>query len=308
MSYIQKIFQVAATFTILATQVVAESVDFLSASLSDVSDVVELRYTEESTTKQRNQQLTSQILADMQGILQSTAAAKAIAAVRAEATRELFNKKAHMVLLKFYSAHGAIFSQFSQIYTVFIQELLRTMSLSEILENFGLNTSSLGISSKTTPLHAVDSQEDDAAKDAAITGILKKGKTALTSIISFGIGSIISVVNVVQEQAKKLINQSETTIQSPEEILQAALRVALKKNLTRAQLEALHAFSKTIAFEILVEIAPKLQALFLETLLSDEQTAAKLMAYYVMASNMAEEMNATSIMPSNGIEIVAGGA
>lgn len=267
MNYAKKITQLFATLAMLATQALVANSD-----------------TPASLMQNKNKELSSQVLADMQSILQSPAASNAISAVRAQAIRELFARKTHMVLINFYGNNQAIFSKWSNIYADFAQELLRTMPLGEILENFGLNPSTLGVVAHTTQHRSVESKEDEEAKDAAITGILQKGKSALTSLISFGIGSIVSVINLVQTQAQKLIKDTSSTAQTPEELLQSALRIALKKNLNRAQLEALHTFAKTKAFECIVEIAPSLQALFLEELLTDPAIADKLMTYYVMAN------------------------
>lgn len=296
MSYVKKI---TLALAILAGQsLAAADVDFVSASLGEVQMFDERETTlsfdtAAILTKKRNQQLSARALADMQSILQSPAAGKAVDAVRAQATRELYKKKAHMVLINFYTNNRAIFSKWSNIYADFAQELLRTMSLGEILENFGINPSTLGVVANTQQ-RSVESKADEEAKDLVITGILQKGKNALTSLISFGIGSIISIVNMVQNQAQKLIKDTSDANQNPEELLQLALRVALKKNLNLAQLKALHEFSQTAAFETLTIIAPGLQKLFLETLLEDPEIAEKLLTYYAMAMSMTTESAATA--------------
>lgn len=259
MNYAKKFIQFAAVMAVLATRVNALD----------------------------PKELSTQVMADVRIVLSSPTAKKALEAVQAQALADLFNRnRSHRALMVFYTQNPGIFAKWSHIYADFAQEILRTMSLGEILENFGITPSTLGVVTTTTQ-RSPESKADEEAKDVVITGIFQKGKNAITSLISFGIGSIVAIADMVRNQAQSLIKKdASNTAPTPEELLQLALRTALKKNLTLTELKALYAFSQTQAFEVIVEIAPTLQSKFLEILLSDAEIADKLMTYYRMAMSM----------------------
>lgn len=206
-------------------------------------------------------------------ILNGSAAQRAFGYVRARTFKHLAKSNALGSFTTFALNNGPLFAKWQVICSDFAQELTKTMPIEDILKNLGVTKATLTtVPVKTLP----DTPEDNAAKDSVITAILKNSKfNALASLLSMGIGYVTSFVYTR--------SQVENPEHSTECLMQSALRVSLKKNLTLAQLKALQAFSDTVAFAVIVDNFEELKTLFIEELINADPSIVETLADHLAA-------------------------
>lgn len=252
------------------------------------------------------------IVNDVSKIMTSPAASKAYAEIKMalfkklQTTKMPVGKSALLDFINFVSKNQTLFDKWQSISADFAQEIIATMSIEDILANIGLTTET--IQPVCRAYQSADAAiAEDKEKNDVITKILDHSKSALTGIIaSLGLGWS-TIAEYVGTRAK----HSEAVQATEEDPVQAALRKALKKNLTLPQLQSLFTFSQTPAFKTIASSFDEVKTIFLETLSKEDpkslvMLAERLQALHQPATKSKEE---TSLAGDKaGITITAASA
>lgn len=172
---------------------------------------------------------------------------KALGGLYRNATYKLSLAKELNPFTIFCLKNNQIFERFPDIGMDFMEQVTETMPLESILSNFGLSQNQLTTTKKNKKYIAQDSPEVSAAKDSVITALLRNAKlNTLANMLSMGIGYLAATIYAST-------NNPTSAQQTTEELLEKALRYALKNNLSHQELKNIEAFSCTKAFKILID-------------------------------------------------------
>lgn len=224
-------------------------------------------------TNQVFSQTNNSIIDDVTKIMSSPAAFKAYAKIKFVLLKKLQTTKmprkedsAVFDFITFVSKNQAIFAKWQSISTDFAQEIINTMSIEDILNNIGLTKEMIEPAVCQSAEAAI---AEEKAKNDVITKILQHSAGALTGIItSLGIGwsTITEYIGARAKNVEDLHSVNENPVQ-------AALRKALKKNLTLPQLQALFVFSQTPAFNAIASSFDEVKTIFFQTLSEEDPTS-----------------------------------
>ncbi len=223
-------------------------------------------------------------MASLRKILTSPAAQKVFGRTRTLAYKKLADEKELGNLVTFALSNGPLFAKWPAICSDFIEQLTQTMPVEDILNKIGLNKAT--ITSEPASQLQIESAADIMAKDGVITAILKNSKlNALAGLISMGIGYVSSFV---YSRTPAVENTELTT----ENLMQAALRTALKKNLKLTELKALQTFSNSKAFSILVDNFDTIKNLFITELIDEDPSVIETL--YTSLATISVNSNPTA--------------
>lgn len=233
---------------------------------------------------------TSPVLLDgMKELLTRPAVGEALKEVQITVYAKLSQRGTLTEFLKFATANMPLFAQWPAVCSDFVQEVTTTMPVDQFLNKLGVNKGMLEAAPRGS---VVDTPEDEAAKDNVITDILKNSKLhAITSLVTMGVGYVVSFLHAPTTKTAETEAQNKT-----EALLQNALRKALKKNLNLKQLKALHSFSQTRAFTILIDNLDELKEIFFDRLLKLDPTILE--KFFEYADQLQTMAPASVNMPS----------
>jgi len=226
---------------------------------------------------------TNQIIADATHIMSSPAAMKAWGKTTQHVLQKLNavkqgKKTAASDFIKFFAFNYTwLAEKWLPIVQDFSSEILNTMSVDDILTSLGLNRSMLPLENKKQDITC--DMAEAQRKDEVITGILSRSGNAVSGIlVAFGIG-----LSSIKEFVCKRIKHAQPEQVQPETQVEKALRIALRKNLTLAQLYTLDAFSKTEAFTIVASSVNNIKTIFLDTFTEEDPKSLEVIVTHLRA-------------------------